>query len=194
MYLVRMRLFVRSFLIAGVGAFGSFVGCASTPTCECVRPQPAPVTDLSCKKAEASNPPQLPSAEAPAPVVNAVPSASTSLPEERPPVVSGPVTGGPRGSRPCEFRESVDTYARTCLVTTEPDGTLRVTAKGTALNPENGFSFRMGGGPDAFSVAGELQAFGICKGPFGGKLVASTGPSGKSYEVRFKEHCKIVIR
>lgn len=88
----------------------------------------------------------------------------------------------------------MDTYARTCLVTIEPDGALLVTAKGTALNPENGFSVRMGGGPDSFSAVGELQAFGLCKGPFVGKVVASTGPFGKSYEVRFKEHCKIVIR
>lgn len=88
----------------------------------------------------------------------------------------------------------MDTYLRTCVVTAESDGTLLVTAKGTTLNPENGFSFRMGGGPETFSAAGELQAFGICKGPFAGKVVASTGPSGKSYEVRFKDHCKIVIR
>jgi len=103
-------------------------------------------------------------------------------------------SGGPRGTRPCAFHESVDSYPRSCTITTEPDGTLKVTAKGTALNPDNGFSFKMGGGPDSFDAVGTLDAFGICKGPFVGKVVASKDGKATVYEVRFRDHCKIVLR
>ncbi len=92
------------------------------------------------------------------------------------------------------FHESVDAYPRSCVVTTEPDGTLLVTAKGTALNPNNGFSFKMGGGPDSYDAVGTLHAFGICKGPFVGKVTTSKEGNTTAYEVRFNDHCKIVVR
>jgi hypothetical protein len=110
------------------------------------------------------------------------------------PVAIGPAKDGPRGVRPCEFRESVDTYARSCTVKQEADGSLTVTAKGTALNPAHGFLLRMGGGPGAFDVSGQLDAFGICRGPFAGRMITVLDGAKKTYEVRFNEHCMIVIR
>ncbi len=74
------------------------------------------------------------------------------------------------------------------------DGSLTVTAPGTALNPGNGFTFRMGGGPQSFTVSGQLDAFGICKGPFSGSMIPILDGGKKIYEARFREHCMIVVR
>lgn len=132
-------------------------------------------------------PPPSPTAPASAPLV--APPAPAA-----PEVVIGPAKGGPRGTRKCEFRESVDTYARTCTVTQDPDGALTVTAQGTKLNPDNGFTFRMGGGPNAFDVTGKLDAFGICKGRFSGRMQLVQDGGAQTYEARFRDHCMIVVR
>lgn len=106
----------------------------------------------------------------------------------------GKAVGGPRGVRRCEFHESVDAYARTCTIQTNPDGSLTVKAPGTALNPEHGFSLRMGGGPNRVEVSGQLDAFGICSGPFSGAMIAIDEGAARTYEVRFRDHCMIIIR
>jgi hypothetical protein len=88
----------------------------------------------------------------------------------------------------------VDSYRRSCAITSNPDGSLQVTAEGTKLNPENGFAFSLHGGPNNFVARGELQAFGICKGPFEARAHTVIDGGATTYELRFKEHCMIVIR
>jgi hypothetical protein len=170
----------------------SLVGCASAPPLAAppLPPEPCP------KVAEVA--PPAPSAVAPlgsTPTVDVVPVASSAPSKpEAPHVVIGPAKGGPRGVHRCEFRESVDTYARSCTIKVEADGSLTVTAAGTSLNPNNGFSFRMGGGPNGFDVAGKLEAFGSCRGPFSGHMATVLDGATKTYETRFRDHCMIVIR
>ena len=155
---------------------------------------PAPVSPTPCPEvAVAPVVPAAPSASAaPAPAASASASASAPVGPPVPPITK--VTGGPRGVRACEFHESVDTYPRTCTVKVGDDGVLTVTAPGTPLNPKNGFSFRMGGGPEEFGVSGELEAFDICRGKFSGRMITLHEGAKKTYEVRFREHCMIVIR
>jgi hypothetical protein len=108
---------------------------------------------------------------------------------------SGPATGGPRGTRPCAFHESVDTYQRQCLATVNPDGSVSVSAKGTKLNPEHGFEFTLHGGENNQWVAkGTLNAFKHCTGPFVALVNMSVDRGVKTYDLRFKEHCMISIR
>ena len=116
------------------------------------------------------------------------PSASATLP-----YTIGAAVGGPQGQRRCEFRESIDDYPRTCTVKKNVDGSLTITAPGTKLNPDHGFSFKMGGGPNQFQVAGQLDAFKFCRGPFVGTMLAVHDDNKVSYELRFREHCMIAI-
>jgi hypothetical protein len=107
----------------------------------------------------------------------------------------GPATGGPtRGVHRCEFRESVDTYNRQCQVASNPDGSLQVTAKGTALNPDNGFDFSLHRGPYELVAKGRLDAFGTCAGPFLARAHVVIDRGTKTFELRFKQHCMIVLR
>ena len=170
------------------------VACAPCPAPPPAAP-PAPCPSVAPPPvAIAVAPPPPPVASAPPPVVAPPPPATPAPAVEPPPPPIGPAQGGPRGVRPCEFRESVDTYARTCAIKPNPDGSLQVTAPGTALNPKNGFTLRMGGGPNSFDVSGELDAFGLCKGPFSGRMNMVLDGAARTYEVRFHEHCMIVIR
>lgn len=108
---------------------------------------------------------------------------------------NGPATGGPRGNRPCAFHESVDTYQRQCLAKVNPDGSVLVSAKGTKLNPDHGFEFTLHGGSENQWVAkGTLNAFGLCKGPFVAPVTSYLDHGVKTYELRFKQHCMIVVR
>ncbi len=62
------------------------------------------------------------------------------------------------------------------------------------LNPEHGFEFDTGGGLNQFSVEGRLEAFAFCTGRFSGWMNAILNHKGaKEYEVRFRDHCKIVV-
>jgi hypothetical protein len=106
----------------------------------------------------------------------------------------GPAQGGPRGRRPCEFRESVDSYRRQCVSQVNPDGSVFVVAKGTDLNPNNGFDFTLHGVEGDWVAKGTLNAFGICAGPFVARVVSVLDHGVKTYEMRFKEHCMIVVR
>lgn len=109
-------------------------------------------------------------------------------------VDQGPAVGGPKNNRPCAFHESVDSYERRCVATKNADGSLHVEAKGTALNPDNGFEFTLRGGPHQFVARGTLDSFGICKGPFVAYVNTVIDKGVTTYELRFKNHCKIVIR
>lgn len=109
-------------------------------------------------------------------------------------VDQGPAVGGPKNNRPCAFHESVDSYERRCITTKNADGSLRVEAKGTTLNPDNGFELTLRGGPHQFVARGTLDSFGICKGPFVAYVNTVIDKGVTTYEMRFKNHCKIVIR
>jgi hypothetical protein len=111
-----------------------------------------------------------------------------------PDVTSGPAIGGPRAQRPCEFHESVDAYNRVCTAHKNADGSLQIVARGTRLNPDNGFEFTLHGGPHNFFAHGNLNAFGICAGPFTAYVNTVIDKGVTTYELRFKEHCKIVVR
>jgi len=110
------------------------------------------------------------------------------------PRATGPATGGPRGARPCSFHESVDTYERQCVAKLNPDGSVSVTAKGTRLNPDNGFSFTLHGPENQWVAQGTLNAFARCAGPFVAPVVATIDHGVTTYELRFKGHCMIVVR
>lgn len=187
---------MKSARLSGVLVFSlvfSLMGCASAPPIAAppLPPEPCP------KVAEvAASAPSVVAPLASTATVDVVPPVASSAPSkpEAPPVVIGPAKGGPRGVHRCEFRESVDTYPRSCTIKAEADGSLTVTAGGTSLNPNHGFSFRMGGGPTAFDVTGQLEAFGVCRGPFSGRMVTVLDGATKTYEARFRDHCMIVLR
>jgi hypothetical protein len=88
----------------------------------------------------------------------------------------------------------VNTYARRCTITKNSDGSLQVVAKGTQLNPDNGFNFSLHGGPHQFVAKGELHAFDICDGPFTAQVATVIDNGVTTYELRLAEHCMIVIR
>lgn len=122
-----------------------------------------------------------------------VPPDSPALDPGGPPVELAAVQGGPHGSRRCVFHEGVDSYERRCLITKNKDGTLHVEARGTQLNPNHGFTFDMGGGPNQFQVEGKLEAFAFCTGRFSGQMALILNNGAKEYEVRFRNNCKIVV-
>lgn len=185
-------------------------GCASTAPCTEARSAapsvatppatPAPVAaSSSLKPAEAA-----PEASAKAPSTAETPSGGSMPPsppsaDPEPAALAaeavGPATGGPRGTRPCAFHESVDTYQRQCVSKVNADGSVTVSAKGTPLNPNNGFEFTLHGGKDNRWIAnGTLTAFKECTGPFVALATASFDHGVTSYELRFKQHCMIVVR
>ena len=186
------------FTIACVAGVIGLAACGAQP------PEPLPPPTAPCPtvaEAHAAPTAPAPTPEPPAESAEANASADAGAPSDAgsdassptPPAI-GAAKGGPRGVRRCEFRESVDTYSRTCTIKQDADGALVVTAPGTALNPKNGFSFRMGGGPNAFDVSGQLDAFGLCRGPFSGRMVSVLDGATRTYEVRFRDHCMIVVR
>jgi hypothetical protein len=150
--------------------------------------------------AEVSNVGVAPSVPAPTPADSAEPGApSTDEPvlavnEGLLAAATGPAVGGPKSERPCEFHESVDSYQRRCTATKNPDGSLHIRAKGTKLNPDNGFEFTLHGGPNSFVAHGTLNAFYQCSGPFVAPVVTVIDNGVTTYELRFKQHCKIVVR
>lgn len=164
-----------------------------SPGASAVAPAAVSLAPSSLGPITSATPPAATSAAAPIALVG----ASAAAPPGRtapPPGIYVAASGGPRGTRACEFHESVDTYPRRCTVSVFDDGSLLVDAKGTKLNPRNGFTFRMGGGPGSFDIAGELDAFSICKGPFVAKMQAIEDRGRTIYEARLSEHCMIVIR
>lgn len=149
---------------------------------------PIPAAPCDCAPAE---PASSVAATATPPATETAASDEVALGAE----ATGPATGGPtRGNHRCEFRESVDTYSRQCKVTLNADGSLQVTAAGTTLNPDNGFDFTLHRGPYDLVAKGTLNAFSHCAGPFLSRAQPVIEGGVKTFELRFKEHCMIVIR
>lgn len=178
----------------------------STFACSPAPAPSAPAVDVQ-SAAEAVPPPRCPDvaaapeepAPAPAPAPCDCPAPEPGAPvddgAELVPSAVGPATGGPRlGTHRCEFRESVDTYNRQCQVKKNVDGSLQVIAKGTDLNPDNGFDFSLHGGPHELVAQGTLNAFQHCAGPFVARAVTVIDRGVTTYELRFREHCMIVVR
>lgn len=159
---------------------------APQPTASSVPPGPPPQVDEKTVGGKA------PSAALPSSSTGVAP-ANPTLEAELQAGATGPAVGGPRGSRACQFHESVDAYQRRCTISKAPDGSLIVVAKGTPLNPEHGFEFSLHGGPSSFVAKGTLNAFGICRGPFIARANAFLDRGRTKYELRFNEHCKITI-
>lgn len=182
------------------------LGCAGGSRCADA-PSAAPPAQPTVVAAPVLGPtpvPPPPAAPAAASAAPASPSAQPipyepPLPDTPDPGLvaraNGPATGGPRGNRPCAFHESVDTYKRQCVAKVNPDGSISVSAKGTQLNPDNGFEFTMHGGENNQWVAkGTLNAFAHCDGPFVALVNMSIDNGLKTYDLRFKQHCMISIR
>lgn len=70
-----------------------------------------------------------------------------------------------------------------------------IRAKGTRLNPDNGFEFTMHGGENhQWFAKGTLNAFARCAGPFTAIVTSAVESGAQTYELRFKQNCKIVVR
>jgi hypothetical protein len=173
----------------------------TTPTAS----ETAPVTSSSASTTDGSSVTNPSSGTLPAPESTAPASAIPYEPPLTPEQVrdeeahlgaeaTGPAVGGPKNNRPCEFHESVDSYQRQCTTSRNPDGSLLVSAKGTKLNPDNGFEFTLHGGPHSFVARGTLNAFYKCAGPFVARVATVIDKGVTTYELRFREHCKIVVR
>lgn len=79
-------------------------------------------------------------------------------------------------------------------MTLNADGSLQVIAKGTELNPNHGFAFSLHGEGHDLVAKGTLDAFDLCAGPFVARAVAVVDRGTQTFELRFKQHCMIVIR
>jgi hypothetical protein len=135
------------------------------------------------------NPPPPPM---PQPTVNPPPPPQLMV---NPPPPREPGRGRPAigpGRRRCAFVEAGHRYDRTCTVTRQPDGSLRVVAPGTRLNPNNGFTLTLTAVPGGYQVAGSLTAFAACTGPVDG--IASFDARGRppAYRVSFRG-CEVAI-
>jgi hypothetical protein len=188
----------------------SALGCAGGASSEPPPAAPPPTVDHDVVAPGAATAEPVASgsavatAPAAAPVADAEPHGAKPDPAESvdfeaeqaalAPRATGPASGGPRGTRPCAFHESVDTYERQCVAKLNPDGSVSVTAKGTRLNPDNGFSFTLHGPENQWVAQGTLNAFARCAGPFVAPVVASIDHGVTTYELRFKGHCMIVVR
>lgn len=198
-------------LAASTVLASTVIACASTstvtaPETPCVAPQaptePATPTQAVAPEHESASSDSNPSGSG-EPEVTAlgddegVPGVAEAAEVNDQPILEvdeGPAVGGPKDNRPCAFHESVDSYERRCTTTKNDDGSLRVQAKGTALNPDNGFEFTLRGGPHQFVARGTLDSFGMCKGPFVAYVNTVIDKGVTTYEMRFKNHCKIVVR
>lgn len=198
-------------LAASTVLASTVIACASTstvtaPETPCVAPQaptePATPTQAVAPEHESASSDSNPSGSG-EPEVTAlgddegVPGVAEAAEVNDQPILEvdqGPAVGGPKDNRPCAFHESVDSYERRCTTTKNDDGSLRVQAKGTTLNPDNGFEFTLRGGPHQFVARGTLDSFGMCKGPFVAYVNTVIDKGVTTYEMRFKNHCKIVVR
>ena len=133
-------------------------------------------------------------------VANPVPVAATpaAAPAQAPaPVATVPktVTEGALelGKHGCTMRDGTGAYNRICDVSRRPDGSVRVRAAGTRLNPTIGFEFDATGGPDSYHIKGKMTAFDSCSGRYETSL-AKEDIGGSDWYVATFKHCKIMVR
>jgi hypothetical protein len=97
------------------------------------------------------------------------------------------------GRHRCSFRENRHDYGRRCEVTLRPDGSLGISAPGTALNPSQGFRLTATGSAPRYQAQGILTAFAACTGPFIGDLVLNGDDRHPHYVIHFGDGCEIKI-
>ena len=104
---------------------------------------------------------------------------------------AGP-TGLVAGRYPCSFQDKTGSYNRSCVVEAQADGSLSLKARGTKLNPNNGFSGTLTGGPESYAFQGKISGFDNCQGSF----QATTSHDGKRYVAKAKlgSGCSVTIR
>jgi hypothetical protein len=131
----------------------------------------------------------------------ALPSQPQSTVQAQPPpveVAAPPVPVPPAltlGRHRCSFTEAGSAYNRQCTVTALPDGSLRVVAPGTQLNPQNGFELTALGSAPAYRVDdGLLGSFDRCNGPIGGTLALDQSGAAPRYVIRWGAGCAIEIQ
>jgi hypothetical protein len=162
---------------------GSECACATAASSETSEPAP------TVQPTQSPKPEAVPTEPTRSP---ASPQPSEELLEAK--AVGAAENGIRLGTHTCEFREGVDTYHRQCKVKKNPDGSLQVSAAGTELNPNNGFAFSLHGGPWEFVAKGKLDAFDFCAGPFAARAIPILDHGVRTFELRFKTHCMIVVR
>ncbi|MFO0626288.1 MAG: hypothetical protein U0325_11795 [Polyangiales bacterium] len=146
---------------------------------------PAPVQPAA--PAPAPAPPAAPAAQA---VVDAGAPATEPATEPAHP----PVDALSEGRHRCAFTEAGTDYPRRCEVNPMPDGSLEIVARGTRLNPENGFTLNARGAAPSYEVRGTLTAFAGCSGPVTGSLRLEGSDSRPYYQVRWGAGCQITIQ
>jgi hypothetical protein len=91
------------------------------------------------------------------------------------------------------MQDGTGSYNRLCTVSQAADGSLRVRAPGTQLNPTIGFEFDATGGPESYGIKGKMTAFDSCSGSYATQLAKEDVGGSDWYVARFK-HCKIMLR
>jgi hypothetical protein len=113
-------------------------------------------------------------------------------PQPVPAGVAGTVTanGLTLGTHGCTFYDSTGAYNRRCTLTQNANGTVALRAPGTSLNPEEGFSGTLTGGPEHYGFTGQIKTFDSCTGNFQSTLVRQ----GNKYALRYKRPgCSLTI-
>ncbi|MBI5515553.1 MAG: hypothetical protein HY909_17365 [Deltaproteobacteria bacterium] len=150
---------------------------------------PAPPTPAPAPPA----PPQL----VPMPAIPPAPSSTPEAPTDAAAAAAEPDPQAPEpltaGRHRCSFTEAGSDYNRRCEVTLQADGSLRVSASGTALNPGQGFTITATGSAPRYSATGTLNAFGSCTGAFRGTLELGGSDSHPFYAIEWGSGCKITI-
>lgn len=176
-------------------------GCSRRTHEENNPPPPPPALVAPAPVAPA---PIAPAPVAPAPVAPAQPAATAdaavaapTAPAVEPPSVPEPSYAADaltEGSHRCAFSEAGNSYSRRCQVTRMPDGSLEIVARGTSLNPQQGFTLNASGAAPRYAVRGELTAFGACTGRVTGTMILEGPDSRPHYEVNWGQGCQITIQ
>jgi hypothetical protein len=165
-------------------------------------PTPTPTPALPAASAKPPTVVAAPTPVAVEPTPPAPAAAPEPTPEEPPPAPEPPGVPEPsyaadaltEGSHRCAFSEAGSAYNRRCRVTQLPGGALQVVARGTSLNPQQGFTLTATGAAPRYAVQGSLTAFGACTGPFSGTMILQGTDRSRSYEVNWGQGCQITIQ
>jgi hypothetical protein len=164
-------------------------------------PPPAPVAPSApapIALPASAKPPSVAAAPTPIPIAPPQPAPAPEpapMPEE-PPSVTEPSYAADaltEGSRRCAFSEGGNAYNRRCRITQLPGGALQIVARGTSLNPQQGFTLTATGAAPRYAVQGTLTAFGACTGPFSGTMILEGPDRGRSYVINWGQGCQIRI-
>lgn len=178
---------VACLVVAACSRRGREGACHTNSDCPngraCVSGRCAPRT--SPPTAAAPQPPPSSAPPAPAPAADA---GASDVPLVQPP------PGLAAGSYRCSFTEDGHDYDRECTVTDTGGGGFRVAARGTRLNPGQGFTFEASGAAPVYGARGSLTAFAGCNGAFSGALTRDGTSEPPVYKIRWGNGCAITLR